>query len=219
MWLAQGNLAASAGWAQASEIKSDGEFLPVREAEYVALARVLLAQGLLDAALTLLERLRREAETHTQVGRLIEMLVVQALVLRARGDAAKALATLERALSLAEPEGYTRVFLDEGEPMVNLLRHAGSRGIAPGYVSKLLGAFAETVVTTSSAAQPLIERLSDRELEVLRLLATGKSNQDIADELVLATGTVKKHLNSIFGKLNVESRTQCVARARELNLL
>ena len=109
--------------------------------------------------------------------------------------------------------------VDEGAPMLELLRHARSQGNAPGYVTKLLSATSATSVTKGSTAQPLIEPLSERELQVLRLVAAGKSNREIADELVLATGTVKKHLSNIFGKLNVQSRTQCVARARELNLL
>jgi LuxR family maltose regulon positive regulatory protein len=126
---------------------------------------------------------------------------------------------LDRALSLAQPEGYVRTFLEEREPMARLLRHAGSQGIAPSYVSHLLSAFPETPGATPPSAQPLIEPLSERELQVLRLLSAGKSNQEIADRLVLATGTVKRHLYNIYGKLNVSSRTQCAARARELGLL
>ena len=133
---------------------------------------------------------------------------------------------LERALSLAEPEGYVRTFVDEGAPMAALLRRAASRGVAPAYVSKLLDALeAEAPMRRGSTgpaspvAQPLEEPLSERELEVLRLVVDGLSNRDIAQELVLATGTVKKHINNIFTKLNVRSRTQAVSQARELTLL
>ena len=136
------------------------------------------------------------------------------------------MAALERALTIAEPEGYVRTFVDEGAPMAALLRRAATRGVAPAYVSKLLDALdAQAPMRrgptgpASPTAQPLEEPLSEREREVLRLVAAGLSNRAIADELVLATGTVKKHINNIFTKLNVRSRTQAVAQARELGLL
>ncbi len=136
------------------------------------------------------------------------------------------MAALERALTMAEPEGYVRTFVDEGAPMAALLRRAASRGVAPVYVSKLLDALdAEApmrrgpIGPASPTARPLEEPLSEREREVLRLIAAGLSNRDIAQELVLATGTVRKHINNIFGKLNVRSRTQAAAQARELGLL
>ena len=134
------------------------------------------------------------------------------------------MAALERALTMAEPEGYVRTFVDEGAPMAALLRRAASRGVAPAYVSKLLDALdAEaqmrrgSTALASPTAQPLEEPLSER--EVLRRIAAGLSNRDIAQDLVLATGTVKKHTNNIFTKLGVRSRTQAVAQARELGLL
>ena len=133
---------------------------------------------------------------------------------------------LERALTIAEPEGYVRTFVDEGAPMAALLRQSASRGVAPAYVSKLLDALdAEAPMRRgptgagSPVVQPLDEPLSEREREVLRLIATGLSNRDIAQELVLTTGTVKKHINNIFTKLNARSRTQAVSQAREFNLL
>ncbi len=136
------------------------------------------------------------------------------------------MAALERALTMAEPEGYVRTFVDEGAPMAALLRRAASRGVAPAYVSKLLDALdAEAdpkpmpADSTSSVAQRLEEPLSERELEVLRLVASGLSNREVAQDLVLATGTVKKHTNNIFTKLGVRSRTEAVAHARELGLL
>ncbi len=220
-WLAEGNLAVAARWTQQSGLKIEDDMSYLREAEYLALGRVLRAQGEFDAALTLLGRLLRIAETTGRMGSMIEMLVLQALTVQAKDDIPQALTTLERALSLAQPEGYMRVFLDEGAPMAKLLRRAGSHGIAPKYVAKLLSEF-DTLRVPGAAPttkQPLIEPLSDRELEALRLLAAGKSNQEIADELVLATGTVKRHLSNIFGKLSVQSRAECVARARELGLL
>ena len=136
------------------------------------------------------------------------------------------MAALERALSLAELEGYVRTFVDEGAPMAALLRRAASRGVAATYVSKLLDALeAEAPMRrgptgpAAPVAQPLEEPLSEREFEVLRLVADGLSNRDIAQELVVTTGTVKKHINNIFTKLNVRSRIQAVSQAREFNLL
>jgi len=146
---------------------------------------------------------------------VIETLVLQALALQAQGKDDQALTVLERALSFAEPEGYLRTFIDEGAPMAALLRTAASRGIALDYVSKLLAAFGKVAFPSA----PLVEPLSERELEVLRLLAAGLSNREIAAELFLAIGTVKKYTSNIYGKLNVHKRTQAVARARELGLL
>ena len=127
--------------------------------------------------------------------------------------------TLGKALTLAEPEGYVRVFIDEGAPMIELLRRAGSRGITPRYVTQLLAAVTPKSETKERAAQPLIEPLSEREIEILGFIAAGLSNQAIAKKLVVAVGTVKAHTASIYRKLDVASRTQAVARARDMNLI
>jgi LuxR family maltose regulon positive regulatory protein len=127
---------------------------------------------------------------------------------------------LGEALSLAEPGGYLRVFLDEGEPMAGLLRQAASRGIAPAYVAKLLAAFEpESAEGAAPQPQPLVEPLSERELEVLRLLAAGLSNPEIAEELVVAVSTVRSHCKSIYGKLGVHRRWDAVQQAQELGLI
>jgi len=130
-----------------------------------------------------------------------------------------ALSMLEQALSLAEPEGYIRTFIDEGEIMERLLQQALSKGIAPNYVTKLLDASREAAEISMVDSQPLIDPLSERELEVLRLLAAGLTNQQIAQQLVIAVSTVKSHINHIYGKLNVSSRTQAVAQAQTLDIL
>ena len=226
LWLssAGASLDAAARWAQ--QYGLDNELSYLREVEHIAVARALIAIGQSHEALGWLARLREAAEAGERTGSVIEILSLQAMAYQARGDRNLAMAALERALSMAEPEEYVRVFVDEGAPMAALLRRAASRGIAPAYVSKLLDALeAEAPMRrgptgpASPVAQPLEEPLSERELEVLRLVVDGLSNRDIAQELVLATGTVKKHINNIFTKLSVRSRTQAVSQARELNLL
>jgi LuxR family maltose regulon positive regulatory protein len=131
----------------------------------------------------------------------------------------RALSALERALALGEPEGYVRTFVDEGEPMAMLLRLALSQGMAPNYVARLLAAFGKEIEPTPPAMESLVEPLSERELQVLRLVVAGLSNPEIAQELVIAVSTVKSHVNHIYGKLGVESRTQAVVKAQELALL
>ena len=159
------------------------------------------------------------------MGSVLEVLVLLATTLRAQGRTEEAMATLQRALSLGEAEGYVRVFVDAGEPMAELLRSALARQIMPDYVSVLLAAFGTPTGQDGSTpfsgrrVKPTIEPITGRELEVLRLLAAGASNRQIAEELVLVTGTVKAHLLNIYRKLDVHNRTQAVARARELKLL
>jgi LuxR family maltose regulon positive regulatory protein len=192
--------------------------LPYRiEAGYLTLARVSIAQDQVEAVLDLLHRLQQAAESDQRTGSLIEILVLCALARWAQGDPTGALADLERALTLAEPENYCRVFLDEGKAMAELLRQA-RRGLLPDYVDKLLAAF-PTDESRQWAPDLLPEPLSERELEVLQLVATGASNQDIAGQLFIALSTVKKHVGNILVKLDTPNRVQAIARARELGLL
>jgi LuxR family maltose regulon positive regulatory protein len=159
------------------------------------------------------------------MGSVIEILVLLATTLRAQGRIDEAMTVLQRALALAEPEGYVRVFVDAGEPMAELLRSALRQRMMPEYVSSLLGSFGSgagrdgATTVTGSRVKPMSEPVTGRELEILGLLAAGASNKQIAEELVLVTGTVKAHLLNIYRKLDVHNRTQAVARARELNLI
>jgi LuxR family maltose regulon positive regulatory protein len=227
LWLAQGNLAAASSWAHERGSSGEVEFNPRNESRAIALARVLTARAraepdriTLSKALTLIERLSLAAKSAGRMGHLIALLSLQALALEARGDRNQALACLKRALELAEPEGYIRTFVDCGTPMVQLLRDAAVRGMMPGYTSKLLSAFeADARAQPTPSSQPLVEPLSKRELEVLRLVAQGLSNREIAERLYLALSTIKGYNRNIYGKLQVQRRTEAVARARELGLL
>jgi LuxR family maltose regulon positive regulatory protein len=219
LWLDQDNLEAALGWERQHALDPKDDISYPNQIAYLTLARILVAQSRLGAALALLERLRVQFETLGQTGRALELLLLQALALKAKGDKPGALAALTRALTLGEPEGYLRIFLDEGAPMAELLRRAGSHGIASKYVVKLLSEFSQDAGAAPASQQPLIEPLTDRELQVLRLLAEGLSNRAIAERLVVALGTVKSHTASLYRKLDVTSRTQAVARATELGLL
>jgi LuxR family maltose regulon positive regulatory protein len=232
--LAQGDLPAALSWAKQSGLSSDDAELPyLREREYLVLARVYIARGredpagpgnsgtspFLSHALHLLERLLLDAEAKARMGSALEILVLQSLALYASGDRARAFSILERALKQARPEGYVRLFVNEGAPMVAFLRQAYARGLAPDYVATLLSAASASAPTVPAPAGPLLDPLTERELEVLRLLVKGLSNPAIAQQLVITVGTVKRHVNSIYGKLAVNSRTQAVARAHTLHLL
>jgi LuxR family maltose regulon positive regulatory protein len=212
LWIAQGNLAAASRWAQASGLKpADTSITYLYEVEYLTLARLLIAQGEVEAAESLLLRLHQAAAAAGRGGSLIEILVLQAITLAAQNRGEQALSALDHALHLAEPEGFVRIFLDESAPIADLLRRAVARDFHASYASHLLAAFGET----TAVPQPLIEHLSERELEVLRLLASGASNQEIADELSIALSTARKHVSNILGKLGVHNRTQAVSRARD----
>ena len=193
------------------------------------LARVYIAQGSAGAqqALPMLKRMLHTAESEGRTGVVIEALTLQALALTARGDTAQAISALQQALVVAEPEGYVRLFVDEGAPMAVLLQHIAKRGILLEYVGTLLAAFQQPAegpmprlkANSLGAAYLLPEPLSERELEVLRLIASGLSNREIAQELFVTPGTAKRHVHNIYRKLEVRSRTQAIARARDLNLI
>jgi LuxR family transcriptional regulator, maltose regulon positive regulatory protein len=229
--LKQGRLDKAQAWARG--ISTEDEVGYLAEYEHLTLVRARVAEGSLDGMGDLLQRLLAHAEAQRRAASVIEILMTQALAHQAEGDPAQAIAALERALTLAEPEGYLRVFVDEGEPMRSLLQALGSAmaervrpGTHPvlGYVSRLLAAFppsAETNPRSRIAPQRfgMVDPLSDRELEILGLIARGLSNAEIGRRLYLALSTVKGHNLRIFGKLHVQNRTEAVARARELGLL
>jgi len=228
--LAQGNLAAAIQWGETHGLSEASDLSYPREQEYLTLVRVRNAQGrehpaspFLSQALVLLERLQEDAEAKMRMRSMLEILLLRALALQAQGVHTEALTALGRALLLAEPEGYIRLILDEGTPMVALLRQAQKHKVVPGYVMTLLEAAGEPRGTVSDLpslrSSPLVEPLTAREREVLRLLMDGTSNREIAHHLVLSVNTVKKHVYNICGKLGVQSRAQAVARARTLNLL
>jgi LuxR family maltose regulon positive regulatory protein len=232
IWLQQGNLAAASHWAGTSGLSPADALDYLREQEYLVLARVLGARKD-PAALGLLRRLLADAEAHGRGHSTIEILAVRAVVQTVMGCPAEGLADLARTLALAEPEGYIRAFVDEGAPMASLLRRAHAAGMAPGYVVRLLAAFREgsppsgpepTVLEgrpsgPARTGDPLVEPLTAREGEILRLLAAGASNRDIAAKLFVSTSTVKGHVHHIIGKLGVKARTQAIAKAHALKLL
>lgn len=187
--------------------------------ERLTQARLQLLLGRREEAFAWLRRLLEIAEAGGLTGCVIEILALQARMYLEEARVAQAMIVLTHALALAEPEGYVRTFVDEGAPMVALLRQARARGVAPAYVASLLTACGDALRATSPAAAALVEPLSARELELLRLLAAGLSTSELAAQLVITDGTVRNHLKNIYGKLDVHSRLQAVERARALRLL
>ena len=232
--LAQGEVAAAARWVEVRDLGPDDDPGYPREAEYLVLARVLLAHDRPGPALALLERLHAAAAAQGRIGSVIEIRALQALALAASGDdAAAAVDALAEALTLGHAEGYIRVFADEGAPMRALLgrlvaaqrtEHAAARTVPLDYLARLLHAFDEQHTEPGSgratAALPgLVEPLTTREVEVLGLLGAGKSNPRIAEELVVTVDTVKKHVSHVLDKLGATNRTEAVTRARQLGLI
>ena len=225
IWIAQGRIGEALGWANEQDLSADDDLSYLREFEHITLARLLLArhegeraERSVHQATRLLERLLLAAEEGGRTGRVIEILVLRALAHQALGDIPAALASLERAVTLAEPEGYVRVFVDEGPPMTSLLRAAARQGTTRNYVRRLLAAVSETG-HDRPIKQALIEPLSERELDVLRLLGTELGGPAIARELMVSLNTMRTHTKNIYAKLAVTSRRAAVRRAAELDLL
>ena len=241
IWVAQGRLTEAQEWVREQGLSVDDDLSYLREFEHITLARILIAQyqndrmdGSIHAAMRLLDRLLQAAEEGSRMGSVIEILVLQALAHQAQGSIPPALAPLERALTLAEPEGYVRIFVDEGKPMAELLTRIAAKEGTPRvktYILKLLSALMNTKRLIPPAAplwiktrlsvspQPLIEPLSERELEVLRLLRTDLNGPEIARELMVSLSTLRTHTQNIYAKLGVNNRRAAVRRAEELDLL
>ena len=225
--LAQGDVAGAARWAQENGFGPDDEPDYAREPGHLVLARILLAQARPGQALALLDRLHAAAAAQYRAGSLIEIGALRALALAASGDEACAVTALAGALALACPQGYVRVFADEGPPMAALLGRLiaaqrtgrAAAQIPLGYLARLQRAFGPGRPARDPVPSGIIDPLTSRELEVLEMLAAGRSNLAIAGELVVTLDTVKKHVGHVLGKLGAANRTEAVARARELNLL
>ncbi len=224
LWIRRGELGRSLAWARERHLSAGDDLSYLREYEHVTLARTLLARHAaeraatsLEEATSLLARLLPAAEDGGRTATVIEVLVLQSLAEQARGDTAAALVQLQRAVTLAEPEGLVRVFADEGPPMAALLR-ALSREKATGYLRRLIAATARTA-HAAPVAQGLVEPLSERELDVLRLLGSDLDGPDIARELSVSLNTMRTHTKNIYAKLGVTSRRAAVRQAQQLDLL
>jgi len=237
LFLAQRRLDAASDWATQAGISVDDDLSFLREFEHITLARLLIArhrsgggERFASDAERLLERLQNAAQTGGRAGSVIEILVLQSLVGQAAGNMRSGLDLLAHALALAEPEGFLRVFIDEGTPMRDMLRHATARGLAGPYTRHVLAAFdapqAKQPVPPVGSATPAaagamrdVGELTTRELEILRLIAAGLRNQEIAEHLRISAATVKRHIANTYGKLGAGHRTEALVRAKELRLL
>jgi LuxR family transcriptional regulator, maltose regulon positive regulatory protein len=221
----QGEWRAALDWARERGLSADDDVSYLHEFEHVTLARALLArysaerdERSIQAACGLLQRLGQAADEGGRTGSLIEILVVRSLAHQARGDIPLALGGLRRGLTLAQPEGYVRIFADEGPPMASLLRAVAKQGTPGGYVRRLLAAVGATAAS-ATVSQGLVDPLSARELDVLRLLGSDLDGPDIARELVVSLNTVRTHTKNIYAKLGVNNRRAAVRLAHELDLM
>ena len=225
IWIRQGRLREALAWRRSQGLSTDDDLSYLHEFEHITLARLLVAQYSHDRvdetireARTLLSRLLEAAEAGNRLGSVIEILVAQALAYQVQGDLSQASEILARALTLAEPQGYIRIFVDEGEPMLALLRGAAKRGIVPQYVRELQASFENYLGSMPPITQSLIEPLSERELEVLRMLRSELSGPEIARHLMISLNTLRTHTKNIYNKLGVNSRRSAVRRAEELDI-
>jgi LuxR family maltose regulon positive regulatory protein len=214
IYLKQGRPDKVRVWAAECGLSLADEVSYLHEFEHLTLARLEIANPQVNV---LLARLLQTAEAQKRVGSALDILLVQALAHEAQGNRPQALAALERALALAEPEGFVRIFVDEGLPMAALLREAAKHATASDYIRQLLAAFGKAE-GRSPVTQFLIEPLSERELEVLKLLRSELNGPEIAQQLIVSLNTLRTHTKNIFNKLGVNNRRAAVRRAEELNL-
>ena len=232
VWIQQGKLTEAWKWARDRGLSVADELSFLREFEHVTFVRLLIAEyktnqtdHAISEAMVLLPRLLEAAEVGQRMGSVLEILVVQALAYQAQGDSSSAYKSLKNALTLAEPEGYVRLFVDEGMPMAQLLSAIAAQKIFPDYVGILLAAFDSVGQVSSGKSdspavrQPLVDPLSERELEILTHVAAGLKNKEIAAKLFVSINTIHYHTKNIYSKLGVNSRTKAIAKAKELNLL
>jgi LuxR family maltose regulon positive regulatory protein len=212
----RGELSQVDAWAREQQLSADDELAYLREYEHLTVARLLLARDSTAEAIGLLERLLAAAEEGERGATVIEVLILLALAHQARRDLPAALAVLDRAVALAQPEGFVRLFADEGPPLAALLKALGKRATAPEYTRRLLIAMTDE---HPSDQQGLVEPLSDRELDVLGLLATDLDGPDIARQLFVSLNTLRTHTKNIYAKLGVTSRRAAVSQAQALHLL
>ena len=225
-WLAKGDLNAALRWTQERGLRIDDKLSGLHELEYIALAQIYIVQNKLDEADRLLERLIEDAKTGDRIYMMIEIRLMRALVFKAKQDIAAALAELKLTLALAEPGGIIMTFVSKGKPVAGLLEEivavgkrghdAAKAGFSLSYARKLLSAFKTAI---PPKVEGLMDPVSERELEVLHLIAAGLSNREIAEKLIISLNTVKTHTKSINSKLSVNNRTKAVARAKEMGLL
>jgi LuxR family maltose regulon positive regulatory protein len=218
VWITQGRLGEALGWARLQGLSTDDDLSHLREFEHITLVRLLMARRSVAEALGLLERLQRAAEDGGRTGTAIEILALQAVTNHMQNDIPAALVPLARALALAEPEDYVRIFVDEGPPVAALLEAAAKRKLAPDYSRRLLATY-DTAEDRAPANQRLMEPLSERELDVLRLLGTDLDGPEIARHLTVSPNTMRTHTKNIYSKLGVNNRRAAVRRAEELELL
>jgi len=220
-WIQKGYLSEAIAWAEnyARSFSDEVNIKSERLWEAPAAAHLLFASGQQEQAQRLLKPLLSSAEAFGLNRQVIEVDVLQALMLSAQKKSSQAILVLSKALELAEQEGYVRMFIDEGTPMLELLKQAQQHGIAPSYTEKLLAAFGDQEQNVSLGTPMLVEPLSERELQVLSLLSEGFSPKQISEQLVITVGTARGHLHKIYSKLQVGNQLQAVQRANELNII
>jgi len=220
--LALGDIQSAKHWAEALDLDMNGDYLPHREIEYLTLVRVLITQKRFKEAQAVIGRIFPFTKISGKKQTELELFILQSLLYYAQGDMDRAFEPLKNAFSIGEVEGYIRIFVDKGPQMASLLYEALKAGMSPGYIQQLLAAFPageSEVEDYQSDPSGLIEPLSEREKDVLQLVAKGLTNKVIADKLYLSIHTIKTHTRNIYGKLGVNNRTQAVNKARTLGII